>query len=207
MYESKILSNIKLPVFSLSDVSKLTKSRNYAKVILFRMVKEKTLFRLRKDRYSFSTDPLVYSPYLNYPSYVSCASALSYHGLISQIPNNVFLMTLKRPKSIKNLIYHKTKYFFGYDKVKINGVNTFIADKEKAFIDSIGIHPLNLIIEALPLLDEEKLLDYAKRTNQLKRISYLLKKEVKVSNKYIFLDPLAKKIGSKDKKWKLIVNC
>jgi len=135
---------------------------------------------------------LVYSPYLNYPSYVSCASALSYHGLISQIPNNVFLMTLKRPKSIKNLIYHKTKYFFGYDKVKINGVNTFIADKEKAFIDSIGIHPLNLIIEALPLLDEEKLLDYAKRTNQLKRISYLLKKEVKVSNKYIFLDPLAK---------------
>ncbi|MDD3083839.1 MAG: hypothetical protein PHP82_02340 [Candidatus ainarchaeum sp.] len=208
MYDLEVLKTMrKMPVFSLSDIAKITKNRNYAKVLLARMVKGKTICRLMRDKYSLHDNPLIFSPFLNNPSYISCASALSYHGLISQIPNSIFLMTTKRSKKINNLIYHKTKNFFGFNSTKISGVNTFIAEPEKAFIDSIGIHPLHIIIDALPELDSKKLLNYAKKCNELKRIAFLLKKELNVSKKYIYLDPLSKKSGVRDEKWKLIMNC
>ncbi|MDD4250936.1 MAG: hypothetical protein PHX27_01965 [Candidatus ainarchaeum sp.] len=208
MYELSVLNAMKeMPVFSLSDVAKITTNRAYAKVLLARMVKEKRVIRIMRDKYSFHDNPLIFAPFLNNPSYVSCASALSYYGLISQIPNSIFLMTTKRSKKIGKIFYKKTKNFFGFNSIKINGVKTFIAEPEKAFIDSIGIHPLHIILEALPELDSKKLLDYAKKSGETKRISYLLKKEVKVSKKYIYLDPLSKKKGERDEKWKLIVNC
>jgi predicted transcriptional regulator of viral defense system len=209
MYDTKLLNLVKkMPVFSLADVAKLTNNRNYAKVLLARMVKEKTIFKIMKNKYSLYDNPLIFSPFLHYPSYISCASALSYYGLITQIPNSIFLMTTKRPKIInKNIIFHKTKNFFGFKTIKINNIITLMAEPEKAFIDSIGIHPMNLILEALPELDEKKLFDYAKKCGQTKRIAFLLKKSVKVSNKYIYLDPIGKKRGGKDTKWKLIVNC
>lgn len=208
MYDAKVLNLMsKMPVFSLADVAKITNNRAYAKVLLSRLVKEKNVHRLMRDKYTLFDNPMIFSPFLNYPAYISCASALNYYGLISQVPNSVFLMTSKRPKTIKNLVFHKTKNFFGFKKIKINGINTLIAEPEKAFIDSIGIHPLNLILESLPELDENKLLEYAKQCNELKRISFLLEKELKVSKKFIYLDPLSKKNGVRNEKWKLIVNC
>lgn len=217
MYELRIIRVLeKLPVFSLADVSKIVGNRNYAKTLLPNLVKKKIVMKIMRDKYSFNDDPLIIAPFLHVPSFVSCASALSYYGLIDQIPNAVFLMTSKRPKVINyatKLVYHNTKHFFGYDYIELSGIKVPFAEPEKAFLDSIGIHPLNVIMPALDDLNYEKLLSYAKRMNEIKRIGYLLEKNgfsvnrFKVSNKYIFLDPLGPKKGARDKKWKLIVNC
>ncbi|MBI2598517.1 MAG: hypothetical protein HYW50_04945, partial [Candidatus Diapherotrites archaeon] len=88
MYELKMVMVLeKLPVFSLADVAKIVKSRAYSKKVLARIVENGAVKRIMKDKYTFHSDPFLVAPFLQYPSYISCASALSYHGLISQIPN------------------------------------------------------------------------------------------------------------------------
>lgn len=220
MYELKIVRLLeKMPIFSLADVSKITGSRDYSKKLLSRLIKKGVVKRIMRDKYSFHEkigDAFLMAPFLYSPSYISCASALSYYGLITQIPTSVFLMTSKRPKIIKTettIIYHKTKHFFGFRQTELNGFKIPIAEPEKAFIDSIKIHPLHMIINVLSELDHKKLFSYAKKTNEMKRVGYLLEKnnfEVEIpkelSSKYIYLDPLGSKKGRKDKKWKLIVN-
>jgi len=216
MYDLKLLKAVeKLPVFSLADAAKITKSRSYAKKLLSRLTKQSIITRIRRDAYTIHDDPLVVAPFL-YPSYVSCASALQYHGLISQIPNAIFLMTPKRSKTVQYnilLVYHTTKNYFGFEIVNYNGIRLPMASPEKAFIDSIGIHPIHVILEALDELDPEKIIFYAKRTGETRRVGYLLEKKCKtkppkcMSNRYIYLDPLGARTGRREKTWKLILNC
>ena len=102
MLELKIVRALeKMAVFSLSDVSKITGSRNYSKQLLSRLVKNGTITHFFRDKYSFHSDALIVAGFLQPPSYVSCASALSFYGLISQMPKAVFVMTAKRAKTIK----------------------------------------------------------------------------------------------------------
>ena len=216
MYEAKLIKALeKMPVFSLADVAKIVGSREYSKKLLHRMVKENAIKRVMRDKYTFQDDDFIIAPFLYLPSYISCASALSYHGLISQIPTSLFLISKKRSKVIKykrDIVYNTTKHYFGFNYIEYNGVKIPIAEPEKAFIDSIGIHPLHIVAEAIDELDKNKLIEYAKKCNQIKRIGYLLEKRgdktdiKKLSNKYIYLDSLGIKKGKKDKKWKLIVN-
>ena len=217
MYELELIKTVeKMPVFSLADVAKITKSRNYAKKLLSRLTKRKIIKKIMRDMYTTNDDLFLIAPFLYTPSYISCASALQYHGLISQIPNAIFLMTPKRSKKIRykmHLLYQKTNKYFGFQMVKYQNIWLPIADPEKAFIDSIGIHPLNLIYEALDELNPKKLMLYAKKTDETKRIGYLFEKNniqlklpKKLSYKYIYLDPLGAKTGEKNKKWRLIIN-
>ena len=93
-----------------------------------------------------------------------------------------------------------------------------IADAEKAIIDSVGVVPISLIEESIESINIEKMLNYLKKIKKssiVKRMGYLLENhqfdvydKVKkyINNKYIYLDPLAKKQGGKNKRWKLIVN-
>ncbi len=217
MYELKLIKAVeKMPVFSLADISKITNSRSYAKKLIARLVRQETVKKIMRDAYTVHDDQFLIGPFIYMPSYISCASALQYYGLITQIPNAVFLMTKKRHKTITNnfnLIYHNTKNYFGFKIIDYKGIKLPIAEPEKAFIDSIGIHPIHLILESLEELNPEKLIFYAKKTKEMKRIGYLLEKnnssvktQKNISHKYIYLDPLGPKKGRKDKKWKLIVN-
>lgn len=217
MYELKVVQLLsKLPVFSLADLSKITKSRFYAKKLLPSLVRKGIIKKIVKDKYTLLEDSMTIAPFLHYPSYISCASALSFHGMISQIPSTVFLMTSKRSKTIsftQKIEYFHTKHFFGYKNFEHEGFSIPIAEPEKAFIDSIGIHPLHVVMEGFDELDKKNLLEYGKKTGQLKRIGYLLEKNGhkvnmagKISFKNIFLDPLGPKKGKKDKKWKLTDN-
>ena len=221
MYESRILKLKEVPVFSLADISQIVSGKEYAKKLLRKMVLSNEIKRIKRDKYTFYDDPFLISTFINKPSYISSVSALSYHKLISQIPRDIFCFTLKKEKDIKfvsKIKFIQTKYFFGFDNLEYLNFKIPISDPEKAIIDSIGIVPILLIEESIEGINIERILKYLKKIKKssiVKRVGYLLEKHefdiyknIKkyLNNKYIYLDPLAKKYGKKNKKWRLIIN-
>jgi predicted transcriptional regulator of viral defense system len=86
-------------------------------------------------------DPLALPEYLTapFPAYVSCQSALYFHGLISQIPQVIFVASLGRTQrvttSIGNYsIHHLAPEFFGGYQVETDGAIK-MATPEKALLD------------------------------------------------------------------------
>ena len=122
-------------------------TRASAHVFCNRQVKNGTFIRLRKDFYILDErrpyldrqDFFVIANYLQVPSYVSCTTALVYHGLTTQAPQGWYeSVALKR--SIRysagdtTFSYFKLKkdYYFGFTKIG----SFFMAGKEKAFVDA-----------------------------------------------------------------------
>lgn len=87
-------------------------------------------------------DPFVIPPYLTapFPAYVSLWSALSRHGMIEQIPRQVFVCSLGRTQRIKTtratyVIHHlAAEVFGGYSGTSDTG---YVATPEKALFDSV----------------------------------------------------------------------
>lgn len=221
MYETKIAKLKEIPVFSLSDVSQIVSGKDYAKKILKKMNLRKEILKIRRDCYSFYDDPFLISTFLIKPSYISSASALSYHKLISQIPKDIYCLTIKRNSTIKfngEIKFIHTKYFFGFEKANYEGFSLPIANPEKAIIDSLGLIPVSIFEEAIEKINIEKTLSYLnkiKKSSILKRMGFLLERnnfqvyeklKKGINRRYIYLDPLAKKSGKKDRKWGLIIN-
>jgi len=184
------------------------------------MAATKRIKRIRKDLYTFHDDAFLIATYLVRPSYISGVSALSYHHAITQIPNEVFCATTKPTKSyyfIEKIRFRRTKHFFGFAMEKHLGFEIPVATVEKAIIDSIGKVPVSVIEESFEDADEKRMLEYLKKikkSSTIKRIGYLLEihghdvfEELKkyTDTKYIPLDPLLKRSGAKNKKWKLIL--
>ena len=58
MYETRIKEHFsKTPVFSLSDVNQIINNRQYSKRFLKRMVKDKGIFKIKKNLYTLNKDP------------------------------------------------------------------------------------------------------------------------------------------------------
>lgn len=222
MYELEFIEHFKkTPVFSLSDVTQIIANKNYAKKFIKKMLEKNKIYKIKRNLYTLYKDPFIVSCFIKKPSYISSLSSLSYHRVITQIPQKIFCMTSKSSKKtrfIEEIEFIKTKYFFGYELKDYSIFKIPIADVEKAIIDSIGIVPLHLIEEAIPEVDIGKMIEYLKKTNKsniIKRIGYLMEcngfnihNELKkyINYKYIYLDPIAIKKGVKNKKWKLIIN-
>ncbi len=87
-------------------------------------------------------DPFAIPPYLTAPdpAYVSLWSALSSHGMIEQIPRQVFACSLGRTQKVKTtrgpyVIHHLTpEVFGGYTGSSDSG---YVATPEKALFDSV----------------------------------------------------------------------
>jgi predicted transcriptional regulator of viral defense system len=222
MYEADVLEHFRnAPVFSLADVAQIIQNRDYAKKFLRRMIDEGNIIKIKRDFYTIYKDPLLVSTFLVKPSYISSISAMSFHHLTTQIPRNIFCMTENHKKTLtfsSEIYYIPTKYFFGFRNERYDKFFLPVATPEKAAIDSIGVLPLAVLDESFEKIDKDILVEYLKKIRKssvIKRIGYLAErnmldvhKELKgfINNKYIFLDPLAKKSGKKDKKWRIIVN-
>ena len=185
------------------------------------MLLNKKVFKIKKNSYTLHDDSFLVSNFLVKPSYISSISALSYHRLITQIPNEVFCMTSKNSSKIKfdNLInFFHTNYFFGFKEERYEDFKILIAEPEKAIIDSFFIVPVSIFDEALENIDAEKMINYLKKMGKgsiIKRVGYLMEErgimvydKLKrfINYKYIPLDPLLKRNGRKNKKWKIIIN-
>ena len=209
------------PIFTEKDVVKITKTtKKYARTLLSRLQKKSYIYRIERGKYSLYDDPLIFASHLAKHSYLSLWTALRYHNLTQQQPQNVFVMVTspKRKITLPNITVHfiVTKQFWGYKKERYRDFDIFIAEPEKAIIDSLLARlPLDYIIEAIELLQTpQKLAEYAQKTKNnslIKRIGYLLEKYKQNSYglkpldyNYIYLD-FTKRKGKKNRKWRLIV--
>lgn len=172
-----------IPVFTLEDAVKiLHKSNDYAALFLHRCVKMNLIRRAERGLYYLegrSNEYEVASHVLN-PSYVSMISALSFYGLTTQIPNTIYVVSPKRHRRIENvhgytIIFRrmKTEMMFGYHK-ESNG-NIFIADPEKAIVDSIYLNDVDELdhstLDRPARINIDKLVSYAERTNDVSVIN------------------------------------
>lgn len=215
-------------VFSFSDMFKiLNKPKAYAKILINRLSKRE-LTRLEKNKYALrGTNPFLVASNLIFPSYISLISAYSYYGLTTQLPRIFYVITLRQRKPLSyegnfiRFIKFKASRFFGFKREVLENKFFFVAEVEKAVIDSLYLPEYCNISETFfaiknASLNLEKLIAFAKRMESkalLARLGYLLElanisvKELEpIPKNYIPLNPTLPKRGKKDRKWKLIIN-
>jgi len=219
-------------VFDVKIVSDiLNKSREYSKLVIYRLKQEKLIFEIERNKYTTKKEPLVIASNLVWPSYISCWSALRYYNLTEQLPETFFVITTRARKKRKinmensKIIFIKVsgKYFFGYAKEILNDFEIFIATKEKALIDSALFKKISfseifdIIQNNKDELDFDLLINYLikiKNKALIKRFGFLLdslgintlKLNKYIDYKYIPLDYAGLAKGKKNKKWRVIQN-
>ena len=161
------------------------------------------------------------------PSYISFLSAFYLHHLTTQIPIRIQVVA---PISRKTAFFKdheidfikiKQNRIFGYRKHLFGGSQIYIAEKEKAIVDSLYLQKgvaASDVNNALSQCDIKKLISYAIRMESkvvIQRLGYLLelnKFEIPssflkmIGQNYVLLNPTLPKKGKRIPKWKLIVN-
>ena len=222
----------KYPVFNLKTVKDIiNKDRNYTKLFIHRLKKDKLIFEIEKNKYTLNKDSFVIASNMIWPCYISGWSAINYYHLTDQIPQTVFVITTRVRKK-REIIFNNTKiiftkvkpkYFFGYKKERYGSYDIFIAEKEKALIDSVLFKKISfseicdIVKNNVKNVDIDLLIEYLikiKNKSLIKRFGFLLDR-LNIKNdklirlidfKYIPLDYLISKKGKKDKKWRIIDN-
>ncbi len=224
------LRDLQKNVFAIKDISKLIqKPAEYVWVYLHRLKSKGYIIEVERNKYTLSKDPYEVGSNLVFPSYISFLSAYSLYGLTTQIPLNVQVVTIRPKKTlsyqgmkIKFITFQKQK-IFGYSKQRFREKYFFLADKEKAIIDSLTFPehcPISETFEALQSKELEipKLVQYVLQMGSIvavKRLGYLLEKtgidvysEVKnkLNPRYDSLNPLLGRSKNNSSKWKLNIN-
>jgi len=226
----KQISQLRKPVLTTNDLAKITGyGKNYLKVYLFRLKQKNLIIEVERGKYVIPQHAFITASNLVFPSYVSFFSAFSYYQLTTQMPTVIYVVASISKKSIRldnyNLLFVKfpVSKIFGYHKEKFMGKEVFIAEKEKAIVDSLYLPeycPVDETYAALEAdLDLNKLISYALKMNSivlLKRLGYLLdlrgidihnQVRKKLNIRYDLLNPAFGRKGYKKSiKWKLIIN-
>lgn len=224
------ISQLKKPVLTTNDLVKLTGySKSYLKVYLFRLKQKSQIIEVERGKYALSQPTFVTASNLLFPSYISFLSAFSYYQLTNQMPLTIYVVASASKKSIKldkyKVVFVKfpSSKIFGYHKERLMGKEVFIAEKEKAIVDSLYLPKYCPVDEAYTALEADldlnKLISYARRMNSivlLKRLGYLLELRgidiwgmvrKKLNIRYDLLNPaLGRKESKKSLKWRLIIN-
>ena len=226
IYELKEqLERRKQKVFSIRDIAALKGfSSAAASVYLNRMLKKNLVYRVGGGKFSISADPFVISSNLFYPSYISFYSAFYIYGMVEQVIDSLFIVT---PKFRKNRVINNTRVIFvkfperamfGFKKMEYADGYINIAEKEKAFIDSLilprytGMDYLNRIVKEM---DVQILKKYAFMTGSeavMRRIGFLfdingIENDIKIRSKTAYkLNPSIKEKGKFNSKWRMYIN-
>ncbi|MGC9125618.1 MAG: type IV toxin-antitoxin system AbiEi family antitoxin domain-containing protein [Caldisericaceae bacterium] len=187
---------------------------------------------LSADRSNYTLHEFIIGAMLVSPYSVAYWSALNYYGMTEQIPGTVFLQTTSwKEHNLVEVFGVKYKFvrikeakFFGIKKVWIDNVQINITDKEKTIIDCLDKpqHCGGIIEVAKALengrkeLDFKKLSEYANQignsgvTRRLGYLCNLFKVRIKLTppdvRNYLLLDPTMPPEGTKNAKWRLIIN-
>lgn len=138
------------PVVTTDDASlALGAERSAATHTLNRLATAGLVQRIRHGLWAtqLPLDPLLLPEYLTapFPSYVSLQSALFFHGLVSQIPNVIYVASLAQTRKVRTTLgtfsIHRLAptFFGGYEIVKTSGV--CLATPEKALLDTLYLAP------------------------------------------------------------------
>lgn len=223
----------KYPVFNLKTLKDIIcKDSSYSKLVVYRLKKDNLIFEIEKNKYTAKKDAILIASNIIWPSYISGWSVLRYYNLTEQLPQVVLVITTRKRKK-KEINFDNTKitfakvkpkYFFGYKKERYGEFNIFIADKEKALIDSALLKKVSfseicdIIKNNIENIDIDLLINYLikiKNKTLIKRFGFVLETlniEVYdrlkkfINFKYIPLDYSIEKKGKRNKKWKVIEN-
>ncbi|HLC96418.1 MAG TPA: hypothetical protein VJH97_03795 [Candidatus Nanoarchaeia archaeon] len=229
--ESKAYETFKknnLAIFKTQDLMLLLNIKKGKAYNLIKALKKKNAIQtIKAGLYSLKgANELEIGSYLNWPSYLSFWSALSYYKFTDQLPKTAYYATTRFRKRIKNFKYItiSRKRFFGYKK---SGA-IIIADKEKALVDSLlfpkyagGIREIiNCIETSLNEIELDTLCDYALKVESkavLRRLGFILEYlkykgnvieriRKNIGRGYERLDPSLDKRNNLNKEWLLDIN-
>lgn len=176
------LNNNKKLILSIEDIAEiLSISKESAKVTANRYVKQKLLIRIKKNLYITpvkfdnlkENEFFQLANYMQVPSYISFASALSYYNIYTQQLRGVIeSAALKRSKTFYvdkiefRFILVKTIFYKGF----VTENNFFIATPEKALADAVYLSSLgkyNLDFNAIDFgkISKSEVNEYIKLTN------------------------------------------
>ena len=214
-----------LAVFTINDLKKLTGlKRESVYVYLSRMLKKGYAYKIEKGKFTIYEDPFLVSTQLISPSYISFLSALYLHGKTTQTINEIQVVTSRRKREIEvfntriKFIQLNPEFMFGFKKVSKGNSFIFLADLEKAIIDSLYLPrycPISEVWEAIREADKEKLVSYASKLKIEainRRLGYLLsllgiKTNLKAKTKTVYkLNPAIKSRGKFNSEWRLYIN-
>lgn len=224
------LEELGLDIFSLNDVVKISgQKKEVVKSTLTRLVNQNKVFRLKKKYYSLRRiENKFLLQKLYSETYIGLHSALEFYGSTTQRFNNLDLITNKVLKTQNiggtEVQFHKVKQrlFFGYEKIQINNVQVFVANIEKTIIDCTYFSSKVYLTDINELIKKNKgkirayiIATYLNKINSSvlnKRVGYLLElngiqvRNLTINNKYELLNKNLSGVGTKNTKWKLIVN-
>ncbi len=180
----KKLLNLNQPIITTIDAAAcLNCNVTTASKMLERLVGSKIITKIKRGLWAISDpiDPLILPGYLTspLPCYISLQTALFYHGMMEQVPETIYAVSLGRTKKYHTTFGHisihhmNVDFFFGFDVVE----NTYIklASPEKALLDFLYLYPVRSeLFKALPELEISENFDQQKAfamLNQIKPIS------------------------------------
>lgn len=218
--ESKLLENLIADVglfVTFKDVAKALKkqgfsmSRQEVRNLVSKLVKNGWFVRIKKGTYYITTlesrgffdiSELAIAQVLEKDSYISCESALRYHGMFDQHLNTVTSVSLKQNsgKTIQGIVFEfiatKEDNFYGWKKFNIEGQKVKIATAEKAILDLLrfrrNLHSVDLVLEKLrdhqDSIDIDKLNKFSeKQSITVKRIlGFLLDRIEDIDSDYLY---------------------
>jgi len=234
-------------------VDRLHSSADYAYVLLHKLERKHWLERICKGLYQFipaaygypekiaPANSLMVGAALVEPYYFSYYTATSHYGFTTQMPFTLFIATLKKKPKVEwqsvafKFVTLSKRKFFGYRIERVFDAEVFVAEPEKAIVDSFdkpryagGVEQLARIAwRGLARVDKAKLVDYALRMGSqslVQRLGFIidylskegliqplpagLKSELlkSVGDTSIYLDSSRAKKGFFSKDWKVIDN-
>jgi len=134
-------------VFSPQDLQHLFGASEIAlRFLLTRAVKRGDVLKFRRALYGLAAHPpseLELANQLYRPSYISFTFALSYYHLIPETVYSITSATTRTTATFtvleKRFVYHRIKRaaFTGYTAERVNHRTVWIAEPEKAFVDTL----------------------------------------------------------------------
>lgn len=233
----KILDDYELDIFDAKMFESVT-GESMQKWInpLRSLIRNEIVVILERGKYcrhNFN-DELVIGSFLATNGAIAYWSALSYHGLTTQIPNTVFVQSnrKKQKKTIRGVRYEfilvPETAFIGHQKQGFGNNTYFITDIEKTIIDCMDkpqfCGDITDVIKAISKWspDEKKLIKYCKHLNNgavMKKLGYLIElfniqnceKFVKYAKNnlvkgYALFDPKNENEGKYNNRWGLRLN-
>ncbi|MDI6883581.1 MAG: hypothetical protein QMD00_00315 [Hadesarchaea archaeon] len=223
----------KYAVFGNKKVREIIgKGSAYTKLAVHRLKREGLIKEIEKDKYTVHDDPLLVASSLTWPSYISCWAALRHHDLTEQLPTVIHVVTTRSRKRREvefghaRIVFIRTKpsCFFGFEKTRLGGLEVFVAEPEKALVDSALFHRVSfseitdIVRENFKSIDASKLIDHLLRIGNpasAKRFGYLLeclgvetygKLGKFVGRSYTRLDYARPAMGKKSERWMVMDN-
>jgi len=184
----------KYAVFGNKKVREMTgKNGAYTKLVVYRWKKDGLIAEIERDKYTVHRDPLLIASNLTWPSYISCWAALRHHGFTEQLPTVIHVVTTRSRKRREitfggaKVVFIKVKpsSFFGFDKLPRDGLEIFMAEPEKALLDSVLFRQISfsevadIVEKNFKSIEAEKLVNHMIKIGNstlAKRFGFLLEK-------------------------------